>query len=151
GRAGASASRPLTAQAPVAPPLYLGIDAYRHWDKLAYLEIGDRVWGQTTADPAGTNAANSHIMRVLTDGQRVPVDQLGPGVVTWMRMQQSYGGPWKLSLDGAPPLTIAASDLGQAAPAPFPARAFPYPLSMSLTETQGSSILAATIPFVQSL
>ncbi len=26
-----------------APPLYLGLDAYRHLDKLSYLEMGDRV------------------------------------------------------------------------------------------------------------
>src|SRR5262245_31993534 len=58
----------------IPPPLYLGLEAYRHWDKLSYLEIGDRIWGQTTADPAGTNADNTHIMRVLTDGQRVLLD-----------------------------------------------------------------------------
>ena len=23
-----------------APPIYLGIESYRHWDKLSYLEVG---------------------------------------------------------------------------------------------------------------
>src|SRR5262245_64818069 len=49
------------------PPLYLGLDAYRHWDKLAYLEIGERVWGQSTADPAGGNEDNVHVLRMLPD------------------------------------------------------------------------------------
>ena len=40
-----------------SPPLYLGLDAYRHWDKLSYLELGDRVAGQSTADSGGSNNA----------------------------------------------------------------------------------------------
>jgi hypothetical protein len=134
-----------------APPLYLGIDSYRHWDKLSYLEIGDRIWGQSTADPAGTNADNSHIMRILQDGEHVLFDQTGPGVMTWMRNQQDYGGPWKLSLDGRQVATVSAGDLGQTDPTTFPATAMPYPLSMNQGETQGSSILAVTIPFADSM
>src|SRR5439155_9559498 len=133
------------------PPLYLGLEAYRHWDKLSYLEIGDRVWGQTTADPAGTNNDNSHVMRVLTDGQRVLFDQLGPGIMTFMRHQESYGSPWKLYLDGKYVTTVAPGDLGQMNPTSFPARTYPFPLSMHPDQTQGSSILAATIPFSQSM
>ena len=129
------------------PPLYLGLDAYRHWDKLAYLEIGDRVWGQSTADPAGGNDDNVHVLRVLPDGQNVLLDQLGPGIVTFMRMQQDYGGPWNLYLDGARAATVTAKDLGQANPAGFPASAFPYPLSFRFNQSQGSSIVAAAIPF----
>src|SRR5438874_3402545 len=83
-----------------APPLYLGLDAYRHWDKLSYLEYGDRVSGQSTADPGGSNADNIHYLRSLPDGEHVLLDQLGPGIVTFMRMQENYGGPWNLSLDG---------------------------------------------------
>ncbi len=134
-----------------APPLYVGIDQYRHWAKLSYLEVGDRVWGQSTADPAGTNADNSHIMRVLTDGQHLLFEQIGPGVMTWMRNQQNYGGPWKLSLDGALVATVDASDLGQLNPGSFPAHAMPYPLSMNIPETEGSSILAVTIPYSESM
>src|SRR5690242_17132894 len=62
----------LTTQGPTsastAPPLYLGLDAYRHWDKLSYLELGDRVEGASTADLAGSNADSRHILRVLPDG-----------------------------------------------------------------------------------
>src|SRR6266853_3509421 len=98
------------------PPLYLGLDAYRHWDKLSYLEFGDRVAGQSTTDSGGSNNDNSHILRVLPDGEHVLFDQVGPGIVTFMRMQENYGGPWNLSLDGQFKTTIGTNDLGQGNP-----------------------------------
>src|SRR5258708_9851693 len=58
-----------TVQTP--PPLYLGLDAYRHLDKLSYLELGDRVEGASTADPGGSNADNTHVVRGLPDGEHV--------------------------------------------------------------------------------
>ncbi|MBV9709390.1 MAG: DUF2961 domain-containing protein [Ktedonobacteraceae bacterium] len=134
-----------------APPLYLGFDAYRHLDKLSYLEMGDRVEGQSTADPAGTNNDRVHYLRALPDGEHVLFDQVGPGIVTFLRMQENYGAPWNLSLDGQAASTITTGDLGQMDPAGGPARAFPYPLSLNQQESQGSSILATAIPFNQSM
>src|SRR5579859_3501427 len=113
------------------PPLYPGLDAYRHLDKLSYLEMGDRVEGQSTADPSGSNADNSHYLRVLPDGEHVLFDQSGPGIVTFMRMQEDYGGPWYLSLDGKFITTVGTGDLGQLAPTNEPTFAFPYPLSLN--------------------
>ena len=138
---------------PVAqtPPLYLGLDAYRHVDKLSYLEIGDRVEGASTADTGGSNADNSHIARILPDGERVLFDQVGPGIVTFMRMQENYGAPWQLSLDGHLTTHVNTSNLGLTRPSSFPASAFPYPLSLNQQESQGSSILATSIPFQQSM
>ncbi len=133
------------------PPLYLGLDAYRHWDKLSYLELGDRVEGESTADLAGSNADYSHILRVLPDGQHVLFDQTGPGIVTFMRMQEAYGAPWQLVLDGQTPITIRASDPGQIQPTSLPAQAFPYPLSLNPQQSQGSSLLMTALPFQQSL
>lgn len=129
------------------PPLYLGLDAYRHWDKLSYLELGDRVTGQSTADLAGSNSDNRQYLRVLPDGEHVLFDQTGPGIVSFMRMQENYGGPWHLSLDGQQAMTIGTQDLGQAHPITNPAQAFPYPLSLNPQESHGSSIIATSIPF----
>lgn len=129
------------------PPRYLGLDAYRHQDKLSYLSIGDRIAGESTADPAGANADSTHILRMLLDGERMLFDQTGSGILTFMRMQESLGGPWRLYLDGAHPVTIAAGDLGRGQPGSFPASAFPFPLSLNSAETQGSSIVAGAIPF----
>ena len=107
--------------------------------------------GAVYSRPWGKQPDNSHIMRVLTDGERVLFDQVGPGVMTWMRHQQDYGSPWRLYLDGNYVTIAGPGDLGQLNPSTFPARAFPYPLSMHVGQTQGSSILAATIPFNQSM
>src|SRR5947207_11439278 len=134
-----------------APPLYLGLDAYRHLDKLSYLELGDRVEGASTADPGGSNADNTHVVRVLPDGEHVLFDQLGPGMITFMRMQENYGSPWNLSLDGHFTTTVNTSDLGQTNPASAPASSFPYPLSLNQQQDQGSSIVATSIPFQQSM
>ena len=133
------------------PPLYLGLDAYRHVNKLSYLELGDRVEGASTADTGGSNADNTHIARVLPDGERVLFDQAGPGIMTFMRMQENYGGPWNLSLDGHFATTVSTSDLGQTHPSSNPASALPYPLSLNQAESQGSSIVATSIPFQQSM
>lgn len=143
-----SGATPPTAQ---TPPLYLGLDAYRNVDKLAYLELGDRVEGASTADPGGSNADNTHVARVLPDGERVLFDQVGPGIMTFMRMQQNYGGPWHLSLDEHSAAILNTSDLGQTSPVSSPASAFPYPLSLNPGESQGSSIVAAPIAFQQSM
>src|SRR5581483_7635077 len=142
-----NASSATTTAVHTAPPLYLGLDAYRHWDKLSYLEMGDRVEGQSTADPAGSNADNTHYVRVLPDGEHVLFDQTGPGIVSFMRMQENYGGPWHLSLDGQQAMTIGTQDLGQTHPITNPAQAFPYPLSLNPQESHGSSIIATSIPF----
>jgi len=133
------------------PPLYLGLDAYRHWDKLSYLELGDRVTGQSTADLAGSNSDNRQYLRVLPDGEHVLFDQTGPGIVSFMRMQENYGGPWHLSLDGQQAMTIGTQDLGQTHPITNPAEAFPYPLSLNPQESHGSSIIATSIPFQQRM
>lgn len=143
---------PLNTTGTNTPPLYLGLDAYRHWDKMAYLELGDRVEGASTADLAGSNWDSSHILRVLPSGQHVLFDQTGPGIVTFLRMQEARGGPWQLALDGSQvPLTIGANDFGQLQPTGQLAQAFPYPLSLNPQESQGSSLLMTALPFQQSL
>jgi len=140
-----------TTTAQASPPLYLGLDAYRHLDKLSYLEVGDRVEGASTADPGGSNADNTHVVRVLPDGEHVLFDQSGPGIMTFMRMQENYGGPWNLSLDGHFSTTVNTSDLGQTQPVNDLASTFPYPLSLNPQQSQGSSIVATSIPFQQSM
>src|SRR5947209_1400306 len=140
-----------TTIAQTSPPLYLGLDAYRHLDKLSYLEVGDRVEGASTADPGGSNTDNTRVVRVLPDGEHVLFDQSGPGIMTFMRMQENYGGPWNLSLDGHFSTTVNTSDLGQTNPVSDPASTFPYPLSLNPRQSQGSSILATSIPFQQSM
>ncbi len=142
------------ASSSAAPPAFLGLDAYRHLDKLSYLDLSDRVQGQSSADLFAGNRDNTHFLRALPSGKHVLFDQAGPGLVTFLRMQEDYGAPWQLTLDNHAPLTIHPNDLGQMRPASdptSPASTFPYPLSLNQQESQGSSILATALPFQQSL
>lgn len=143
--------RPLGQASCGPPPLHLGLDAYRRLDRLSYLELGPRTWGHSTADPGGSNNDNRQLLRVMPDGQRVLFEQQGPGIVTFLRHQEAIGAPWRLQVDGRQVATVAAADLGQADPADFPSVAFPYPLSLNADQTPGSSIVAASIPFTDSI
>jgi hypothetical protein len=132
------------------PPLYLGLVAYRFVDKLAYLEIGDRALGLSTSDLFGNNADSSHYLRALPGGGRVLFDALGPGLLTFARMQEEIGAPWLLYRDGELH-KFSASDLGQLRPTSQTASLFPYPFSLNPGEDEGSSIIALPLSFAQRL
>src|SRR5205085_7679768 len=121
------------------------------FDELSYLELGDRVLGASTADPGGTNNDFKHVLRTGPGSERVLLDEVGPGVVTFLRMQENYGAPWRLRLDGGTATAIGPRDLGHGAPTSFPASALPYPLSLSPDQSEGSSIVATAIPFRRSM
>lgn len=125
------------------PPQYLGLDSVVHWDKLPYLEYGDRVGSQSTADPGGRNRFTGGL-GTLPDSEHVLFAQTGPGVVTFVRMQQRLGGPWRLRQDGSTSVLNADEFGRQAGP-------YPYPLSLNQPESQGSSILATGLPFIHDL
>jgi hypothetical protein len=143
---GGSAPRALSPM-----PSYLGLDAYRHLDKLSYLELGDRVAGQSTADTGGSNNDSRNTVGVLPGGGRILFDATGPGILTFMRMQEAIGAPWRLTVDGGPPLTISPGDLGQLTPAPVLSRGPPYPLSLNVQQSVGSSILAVPLAFTSAM
>jgi hypothetical protein len=144
--AGCAPSTP-TPDSRSVPPMYLGLDAYRNWDKLPYLEIGDRVAGQSTADPGGTNNDAVNTLGTLPGGGRVLFDQAGPGVVTFLRMQEQYGAPWQLSVDGSAPKTISPDNLGLTnSTSPFP-----YPLSLNQAQSAGSNVIGTPLPYAKSL
>jgi Protein of unknown function (DUF2961) len=124
------------------PPLYLGLDSYAHWDKLSYLEIGDRIGSQTTADPGGSNQ--------VMDLHGTLLDEVGPGVATILRFQKTFGSPWGLIVDGKSTV-INPSDLGEMKPAGSPSSQFPYPLSLNEDQSHGSSIIATAVPFADEL
>lgn len=132
-------------------PHFLGLDSYLHWDKLSYLDIGDRVVGESTADSGANNHDNVHILRTLQDGEKVLFDQTGPGVATFLRMQESIGNPWNVSIDGNKITSFTPGDMGLTTPASPPGMYFPYPLSLNPSESQGTSIVATQIPFQKEL
>jgi hypothetical protein len=119
------------------PPLDLGLDAYRHLRNLSYLDLVSRATSQTTADPTGQNADSLNVARSLPGGGKVLLDQAGPGVITFLRMQEARGAPWQLTVDNILPLSIAAADLLA-------------PLSLNPDESHGSSLIMAPVPFKRS-
>lgn len=94
------------------PPLYLGLDSYLHLGQLSYLEVGDRVGGQSAADPGGSDK----VVR-----ERLLLHRLGPGIVMSMRMREDLGSPWQVTADGSS-LTFGPADLGLATAAYWPTR-----------------------------
>ena len=127
------------------PPRTSAVDAYDNLAKLSYLDLTSRATSQSTSDPGGTNHDSSHILGTRPDGARVLLDEVGPGEITFMRMQEAYGAPWRLQLDDHSPVTISPRDLGRSTPSRFPAKAFPYPLSLHPSQTQGSSVMATAV------
>ena len=102
-----------------------------HLGQLSYLEVGDRVGSQTAADRGGSNA----VVR-----ERVLLRELGPGLVTSLRMRQDFGSPWQLSADGTA-RTIVSAGLGASS------GVFPYPLTVRPDQSQGSSFVGTPVPF----
>lgn len=133
----------------VIPPQYLGLDSYLHLDKLSYLEIGDRINGQSTASSGGSNRDNTNTLGII-NGHKILFNQTGPGIVTFMRMQENYGEPWYMTTDNIQNI-FNGTDLGQTNPAAKPASLFPYPLSINRGQSHGSSIVDTAVPFVNGL
>jgi hypothetical protein len=142
-----STRKPALAPACTPPPRAPAVDAYSRFATLSYLDMSSRVNSHSTADPGGTNRDSSHVLGTGSDGSRVLLDEVGPGEVTFLRMQEDWGGPWRLAVDARPTVTIHSSDLGGDQPPVAPAAWFPYPLSVSPDQGQGSSIMATPIPF----
>ena len=127
------------------PPEHLGLDAYRNVDKLSYLDLESRASSVTTADPGGSNDDRAHTLGAR-DGGALLMDVAGPGEFTFLRMQEDWGGPWKMSADGRSSVTASAADLGLAAVN----ASFPYPLSLAPHQSEGSSIIATPFAFASS-
>jgi hypothetical protein len=128
------------------PPPQLGLDAYTHLDALPFLDLTTRAASATTADPGGGNLDSSNTLGSVAGGNgRVLMREAGPGIVTFLRMQENWGGPWNMDVDGAES-TITADDLGT----DHVGARFPYPLSLGPEQSSGSSIVAAPIPFAKS-
>src|SRR5256714_5360018 len=145
--AGCSAHRSDADPQCMPPPRTSAVDAYDNFAKLSYLDLTSRATSQSTSDPGGTNHDSSHILGTRPDGARVLLDEVGPGEITFMRMQEDWGGPWQLQVDDGQVTTVHSSDLGADQPLTAPAALFPYPLSVSPDQGQGSSVMATPIPF----
>jgi hypothetical protein len=132
------------AQACAPPPAAVGLAAYRDLDRLSYLDLSSRAATATTADPGGSNDDRSHVLGSTGDARQL-MDVAGPGVVTFLRMQESWGGPWTVERDGeADQLSIDAVG------APDVDDRFPFPLALAPDQSEGSTIVATPMSFASS-
>ena len=133
------------AQADPAPQ-YLGHDAYLHWDKLPYLETGNRTAGQSTADPGGTNNDSIGRHGTLTSNHPVLFHQSGPGYINFLRMQENCCSPWYMTNDTSQWI-VDVSNLGQTSPTTEPSSLIPFPLSLNGNQSKGTNILLPSLAF----
>ena len=121
----ASASEP--------PPLPLGLDAYRQWERWPYQRIGLRAYLRSTNDRRGGNegADASHFLYQLGDDQNVALDLEGSGVLCFVRTNHWHGSPWHYVVDGTDQLVQESSTVDPTQPVPnstcLPAARFPPP------------------------
>jgi len=146
-------------QAPIetdVPTIQVGLDAYRRWDRWPYLHIGERAYTRSTYDRAGGNEAadGSHYLRVTND-RAVALDVAGTGVLYFTRANHWHGSPWHDVVDGRDFTVAETASADPTAALPdssfIPAQAFPSPLALTWSTTQGSDVSGVPIAFTQSL
>jgi hypothetical protein len=138
------------------PTIAIGLDAYRQWDRWPYLHIGERAYTRSTYDRAGGNegADASHYLR-LTSDRAVALDVAGTGVLYFTRANHWHGSPWHDVVDGRDFAVSETATVDPDVAVPdssfLPAAAFPPPLAMTWSTTQGSDVSGVPIAFGQSL
>ena len=144
----ASASEP--------PPLPLGLDAYRQWERWPYQRIGLRAYLRSTNDRRGGNegADASHFLYQLGDDQNVALDLEGSGVLCFVRTNHWHGSPWHYVVDGTDQLVQESSTVDPTQPVPnstfLPAALFPPPFALTWSVTRGADLNWVPMPFGQS-
>jgi hypothetical protein len=143
--------------APGASWTPVGLDAYRHWDRLPYLRIGARSYMRSTYDRAGGNEAAdaSHYVREIAPGRDVPFDVAGPGVLYFFRANHWHGSPWTFVVDGNRYVVADSATANPNSPPPtstfLPEAAFASPLALTYATTPGSDVSWVPMGFARSL
>jgi hypothetical protein len=138
---------------PALPPIPIGLEAYREWDRLPTLRLGTRTVMRSTFDRTGGNEAAdaSHFLREASDGTFVALDVAGPGVLAFVRTNHWHGSPWHYVVDGADNVVAETSTADPTHPVPdatfMPMQLFPSPLAETWATTRGADLTWVPIPF----
>jgi hypothetical protein len=139
------------------PPLPIGLDAYRAWDRLYRPRIGARTYMRSTYDRAGGNEGvdASHFLRQEASDFHTTLDLVGPGVLYFVRTNHWHGSPWHYVVDGMDFLVRESSTLDPLNPVEgstfLPEAAFPSPLTFTWSTTRGADLNWVPIAFDTSL
>lgn len=143
-------------QAPAAtepPVIPVGYDAFRQWDRWAYLRIGQRSYMTSTYDRRGGNesADASHFLYQLADDRNVSLDVAGPGVLVFARYNHWHGSPWHYIIDGRDTVVQESSTANPEKPVEnsvfLPEKSFPPGLTYTWSTTRGADLSWVPIPF----
>ena len=138
------------------PVIPVGIDAFRTWDRWAYLRIGQRTYMTSTYDRRGGNetADASHFLYQLADDRNVSLDVMGPGVLAFKRTNHWHGSPWHYIVDGRDHVVQESSSADPDKPVAnsvfIPQEQFPSPLTWTWSITRGADLTWVPIPFERS-
>ncbi len=141
---------------PEPPVIPIGLDAYRMWDRWAYLRIGQRTYMTSTYDRRGGNesADASHFLYQLADDRNVTLDVMGPGVLAFARYNHWHGSPWHYVVDGRDYVVRETSTSDPEHPAAdsvfIPEKPFPNPLTWTWSHTKGADLMWVPLPFERS-
>jgi hypothetical protein len=135
-------------------PLPIGADAWLRWDLWPYQRIGARAYMRSTYDRSGGNDDASHFLYQVRNDYNVTLDVAGPGILYFARYNHWHGSPWHYEVDGK---DHVVSESGSADPEHMkpgsifqPASAFPHPLAVTWSETQGADLSWVPIEFTRS-
>jgi hypothetical protein len=152
----ACAVAPAALAADSAPPIPVGLDAYRAWDQWPMQRIGMRAYMRSTYDRRGGNegADASHFLYQLSDDFNVTLDLEGAGVLMFSRYNHWHGSPWHYVVDGADHTVQESSTKDPLHPDPastfLPQLAFPAPLNVTWATTKGADLVWSPIGFERS-
>ncbi|HEY3414795.1 MAG TPA: DUF2961 domain-containing protein [Armatimonadota bacterium] len=139
------------------PPIPIGMDAFRQWQRWPYHRIGERAFMRSTYDRAGGNegADASHFLYQEAEDRNVTLDVEGTGVLCFARYNHWHGSPWHYTVDGVDHIIAETSTADPNHPVEgsifVPSELFPSPLAWTWSDTRGADLSWAPIPFEQSL
>lgn len=146
------------APAPSEPPeIPFGYDAFLEWEKWPSLRIGVRAYMKSTFDRTGGNyfADAAHYIRQSDDDHSVALDEVGPGILWFVRHNHWHGSPWRYNVDGRETVVRESSTEDPTRPVPgsvfLPRVLFPHGLTWTWSVTKGADLSWVPIPFEKSL
>jgi hypothetical protein len=154
GAAAAQAERQPTKEPPQIP---FGLDAFTQWERWPYLRVGVRAYMRSTFDRKGGNedADAAHFIRQIDDTHNISLDELGPGILWFVRTNHWHGSPWQYLVDGKETVVTETSTADPANPAPNsvfePQALFPAGLTYTWSQTKGADLSWVPIMFEKDL
>jgi Protein of unknown function (DUF2961) len=138
------------------PPIPVGLDAYRQWERWPQQRVGARGYMRSTYDRRGNNegADASHFLYQLADDFNVALDLEGAGLLCFVRTNHWHGSPWHYEVDRKDFIVQETSTADPTKPVPnsvfLPEAPFPNPLTWTWSITKGADLMWVPIGFERS-